>query len=97
MDKKQRSVNIEEGRKWSYERGFQYFEVSAENGYNVRESFEYLFTNVLISLGHIKTNKGNIMNNRESFIEESDLYWPPPSNHWSSKDLLECMGLKPMA
>ena len=46
-DLKSREVKEAEARKWATNRGFEYFETSANDGKNVTEAFESLFTNCL--------------------------------------------------
>ena len=44
---KKRVVSEDEGRQFAKNRGLMYFETSANDGQNVREMFEYLFTQVV--------------------------------------------------
>mmetsp|Transcript_4066 Transcript_4066/g.3401 ORF Transcript_4066/g.3401 Transcript_4066/m.3401 type:complete len:136 (-) Transcript_4066:38-445(-) len=49
VDGRGREVSQAEGQKWCKMRGYEYFETSANNGHNVNESFEALFTKILAS------------------------------------------------
>lgn len=46
-DSKSREVNSKEAEKWCKARQYDYYETSANNGQNINEAFESLFTNVV--------------------------------------------------
>ncbi|CAM9144563.1 unnamed protein product [Heterosigma akashiwo] len=50
IDKGKRLVSEDEGYNWAMERGFEYFETSAQSGASVKEVFEVLFMRAVENL-----------------------------------------------
>jgi len=52
IDKSKRAVSESEARNWAKEKGFSYFEVSANTGANVADMFESVFQKVVSRIIH---------------------------------------------
>jgi hypothetical protein len=50
VDTKKRAVTEKEGKDWTSQNGFAYYETSALNGTGVKEVFNHLFTSIVQSM-----------------------------------------------